>query len=93
MHDVNILSAAEYRWPEQFDQNAFSVNDYREHYAYGDSILIWDETNEEIQTLSKLISFFNRNFSQNRISSSSSSQAFHGHSKVQIVTSNHRLSI
>lgn len=52
LHDVNMLNVIEYKWPEQFDQDdAYGANDYREHYVYGDSILLWDEVNEEIQTL------------------------------------------
>lgn len=55
LHDVNILKAAEYKWVEQYDGSALTVNDYRENYVYGDSILIWDETTEEIHTFGKSI--------------------------------------
>ncbi|XP_055311267.1 tectonic-like isoform X1 [Sitodiplosis mosellana] len=51
VHDVNILSVVQYKWPNQYDHQAFAKNDYREHYIYGDPLLVWDESAEEIQFL------------------------------------------
>lgn len=46
------MSVAQYKWPNQFDQSVEAVPDSdRDYYKFGDSILIWDESNEEIQTL------------------------------------------
>lgn len=46
---MNILSVVQYKWPNQYDHQAFAKNDYREHYIYGDPLLVWDESTEEIQ--------------------------------------------
>lgn len=51
VHQIDILSVAQYKWSNQFDPKVASQNDYREHYAFGDSILAWDESTEEIQSL------------------------------------------
>lgn len=48
-----MMSVVQYKWPIQFDQKAIPQNDYRENYGFGDSILVWDESNEEIQSLGK----------------------------------------
>lgn len=48
---VNIMSVAQYKWPNQFDETVETSESYRDYYKFGDSILIWDESNEEIQTL------------------------------------------
>lgn len=51
VHEVNILSVVQYKWPTQYDYQAFIKNDYREHYTFGDPILTWDDANEEIKFL------------------------------------------
>lgn len=56
LHDVNILGVVQYRWPKRFDHSMHSmdvVDLYREHYIYGDPLLLWDEAEREIQHLSK----------------------------------------
>lgn len=55
MQKVNIVSVAQYKWPKQFDQTVDAQNNDRDYYKFGDSILIWDESNEEIQTLGKFL--------------------------------------
>lgn len=47
------MSVAQYKWPTQFDQTVEAPDSDRAYYKFGDSILIWDESNEEIQTLGK----------------------------------------
>lgn len=54
---MNIVSVAQYKWPNQFDQTVDMQNGDRYYYKFGDSILIWDESNEEIQTLGKWFAF------------------------------------
>lgn len=49
------MSVVQYKWPNQFGNQALINNDYREHYIFGDPILVWDESSEEIQHLGKLI--------------------------------------
>lgn len=53
VHEVNILSVVQYKWPNQYDYQAFMKNDYREQYTFGDPILTWDDANEEIKFLGK----------------------------------------
>lgn len=48
------MSVVQYKWPNQFGNKALINNDYREHYIFGDPILVWDESSEEIQYLGKL---------------------------------------
>ncbi|XP_031616403.1 tectonic [Contarinia nasturtii] len=48
-NDVNMLNVVQYRWPNQYDDQVFTKSDYREHYIFGDPILVWDEALEEIQ--------------------------------------------
>lgn len=55
MHEVNILSVVQYKWPNQFDYKALARSDYREHYIFGDSILVWEKFAEENQYLGKII--------------------------------------
>lgn len=45
------MSVAQHKWPNQFDQTVEVQNNNRDYYKFGDSILIWDESNEEIKTL------------------------------------------
>lgn len=47
------MSVTQYKWPNQFDQSVEAPDTDRDYYKFGDSILIWDESNEEIQTLGK----------------------------------------
>lgn len=49
---MNILSVVQYKWKNQYDHKSFAKNDYREHYKFGDAVLIWDDVIEEIQFLS-----------------------------------------
>lgn len=49
------MSVAQYKWPNQFDQPVEAPDSDRGYYKFGDSILIWDESNEEIQTLGKYV--------------------------------------
>lgn len=55
---MDILSVAQYKWPNQFDPKIVSQNDYREHYVYGDSILTWDESVENIRAIGNFFSKF-----------------------------------
>lgn len=48
------MSVAQYKWPNQFDQTIDTHDSYRDFYKFGDSILVWDESTEEIQTLGNL---------------------------------------
>lgn len=45
------MSVVQHKWPNQYDHQAFAKNDYREHYIFGDPILVWDESVEDIQFL------------------------------------------
>lgn len=45
------MSVVQHKWPNQYDHQAFAKNDYREHYIFGDPILTWDESIEDIQFL------------------------------------------
>lgn len=49
------MSVVQYKWPNQFGNQALINNDYRENYIFGDPILVWDESSEEIQHLGKFI--------------------------------------
>lgn len=49
VHEVNIMSVVQYKWPNRFESKILMKNDYREHYIYGDQILVWDEASEELQ--------------------------------------------
>lgn len=46
------MGVVQFKWPNQYDSSV--VIDYREHYKYGDSLLTWDESNEEVQYLSMI---------------------------------------
>lgn len=51
MLDVNMLSVVKYKWPKQYDDQVFAKSDDREYYQFGDPLLVWDESLEEIQYL------------------------------------------
>lgn len=50
-------NVARYKWPSRFGSADENVNDYREHYKYGDLILGWHTQAEQMQSLSVPRSF------------------------------------
>lgn len=86
---MNIMSVAQYKWPNQFDQTIDAHDSYRDYYKFGDSIFVWDEATEEIQTLGSLIGFsiqFVVNYVVN-FTFFRNSQTYHGHLVHPIVIS------